>query len=124
MITGSATHRILAAIRLYYREFGASPSHGELERRTSVKRQHVPRHLKRLQDQGYLTWTPGEPNSIVLAMAGDGLCDLDLESACHARGWAIDRSRAPVLVEAHPLLPGVPKWGVSLLQRLDDTGGA
>ena len=117
--TTSACHRVLTAIRQYRREHGCSPSLGEIARRTLVRRQHVGRYLASLQADGYLIYDRAAVETIKLADPAANLSDLDLELACHGRGWTVIRSAAPSVADSFPVDPLVPEWGSSLVGRLD-----
>lgn len=115
----SATDRVLSAVRAYRREHGRSPTLAEIARRTMVKRQHVARYLKRLQDAGYLTYDRRAPEPIMLVDLVANLSDLDLENGCHGRGWTVIKSAAPVIAQSYPVDPVVPNWELPLIDALD-----
>jgi SOS-response transcriptional repressor LexA len=120
--TTSACHRVLTAIRQYRREHGCSPSLGEIARRTRVRRQHVGRYLASLQADGYLIYDRAAVETIKLADPAANLSDLDLELACHGRGWTVVKSRAPAIVEAYPIETAPQGWEVDLLAGLVGQG--
>jgi DNA-binding transcriptional ArsR family regulator len=114
----SPAHRVLTAIRQYRREHGGSPSHSEIARRAGVYRQRVGGHLKRLREAGLLTYTRGAARSIALADPLANMSDVDLELACLARGWRVDKSQVPALPDAFPIDARVPDWGLPALDAL------
>ncbi len=117
--TTSACHRVLTAIRQYRREHGCSPSLGEIARRTLVRRQHVGRYLASLQADGYLIYDRAAVETIKLADPAANLSDLDLELACHGRGWTVIKSTMPAIGDAYPVDTTVPNWELPLIVRLD-----
>jgi len=116
--TSSACDRVLTAIRIYRRQHGRSPSLGEIARRASVRRQHVGRYLVRLQIAGLLVYDRHAIEPIMLADPTANLSDIDLEVACHDRGWTVIMSRAPAVASAFPVDPVVPNWELPLLDKL------
>ena len=116
--TSSACDRVLTAVRIYRRQHGRSPSLGEIARRAVVRRQHVARYLVRLQIAGLLTYDRHAPEPIVLTDPAANLSDLDLENACHRRGWTVTTSAAPMIAASFPVDPVVPIWEVSLTDQL------
>lgn len=117
--TTSATDRVLSAVRAYRREYGRSPTLGEIARRTLVQRQHVARYLKRLQDAGYLVYDRRAAEPITLVDPAANLSDLDLENGCHGRGWTVIKSPVPTVVDVYAVDPVVPKWELPLIDALD-----
>lgn len=116
--TTSACDRVLTAIRVYRREHGRSPTLGEISRRATVRRQHVPRYLVRLQIAGHLTYDRHAAEPIVLADPAANLSDIDLENGCHGRGWTVIKSAAPLIAAAYPVDDVRPAWIPDLVARL------
>ncbi|MBW6524435.1 MarR family transcriptional regulator [Sphingomonas sp. RHCKR47] len=116
--TTSATDRVLSAVRAYRREHGRSPTLGEIARRALVRRQHVARYLKRLQEAGYLVYDRRAAEPITLVDLAANLSDLDLENGCHGRGWTVIKSAVPNLTTSFPVDPVVPNWELPLVDKL------
>lgn len=111
---------VLEFIRRHFRAAGASPSHAEIAGATGLRPQHVGRWLVELRDAGLITFTRRQPRSIALVDRLAMHSDLELELACHARGWTIVRpvpSVAP-LAEVYPLDPDVTDLGLTLLDAI------
>jgi hypothetical protein len=116
--TTSACHRVLTAIRQYRREYGCSPSLGEVARRSHVRRQHVGRYLASLQADGHLIYDRTAIDTIKLTDPAANLSDLDLELGCHGRGWVVIKSALPSIVDAYPVDTMVPNWELPLIDTL------
>ncbi|WP_093332638.1 hypothetical protein [Sphingomonas rubra] len=109
---------MLTAIRVYRREHGRSPTLGEISRRASVRRQHVPRYLLRLQIAGHLTYDRHATEPIVLNDPAANLSDIDLENGCHGRGWTVVKSIAPMISATYPIDPATPDWALPSIRQL------
>lgn len=118
--TGSAWHRVLAAVRQYRREVGCAPSLGEIARRTGIRRQHIGRSLRQCEREGLIVYAPGSSDPIRLVDTAANLSDEELEAALHGRGGRIVWSPAPVVGEAYPVDPRLPDDCAALLHMIDN----
>lgn len=114
----SPCHRVLTAIRQYMAEHGGSPSYGEISYRARVPRQKVGGYLRRLQDDGYLRYTPHGARSIRLIDVCANISTDQMVLALAGRGWAAIPPRVPALAESYPVDPRVTDWGLPLLDSL------
>lgn len=113
---------VLEAIRRHFRAVGGSPSHREISDQTGVGRRHIGLWLDELQAEGMLTYERAHARSIVLTDRCANLSDTELHLACAARGWTVTEPpvTAAPLLDAYPIDPRVPDYGLPLLERLDD----
>jgi SOS-response transcriptional repressor LexA len=119
----SNCRRILAMefIRRYFRDFGTSPSFGEIAAAVSIPVQRVGRLLQPLVDNGELLHTPGKPRSLRLPDRAEELSDAEIALVLLRRGWTVNN------VDLIALSESVTNIGVSVAARLADrsaTAGA
>lgn len=98
-------HRVLAAVRMHYREHGRPPSHADIARRGRVHRTHVSKYLRQLKAEGLIEYEPMAAYSIRLVDPLANFSDEELALALIGRGKSIIDTPLPELADVFPVDP-------------------
>lgn len=115
------SRRILALefIRRYFRQFGCSPSFGEIAAALDIPQPRVGAIVRELVRQGAITHTAGQRRSIVLPMPLDNQSDTDVLLEAQRRGFIVNPAGDPFTV-----LGGVSNLSLHNLRAMNDAAWA
>lgn len=85
-----AKKKILNAIKSLFVRLGHCPSYEEIGKECGLSSlSSVQKHIRNLADEGYLTFEPGRPRSIIVTpreLSGFQTCDLDHRKVYYEKG--------------------------------------
>lgn len=96
-------HRVLAAVRMHYREYGRAPSHADIARHGRVHRTHVSKYLRQLKADGLIEYEPKAAYSIRLIDPLENFSDEELRQSLISRGKMVITIDLPALTAAFPI---------------------
>lgn len=115
---GSRKTQALRAIKEYFREWGRSPSLGEIGGALGISRQHVDKLLDALAREGLIIRKAG-PRGIVLPEPAEMMAREDLLQQLRLQGYVVNGDI--VRPDRHGMLT---HSGLPMLPELDDIPGA
>lgn len=111
-------HRVLAAVRMHYREHGRAPSHADIARQGRVHRTHIGKYLRQLKAEGLIDYQPMTAYSVRLADPLANFSDEELTLALLSRGKMVAQTQLSALAAAFPVDFRTVKSDAPLLARL------
>lgn len=112
-------HRVLTAVRMYYRKHGRAPSHADIARQGRVHRTHISKYLRQLKAEGLINYEPMAAYSIRLVDPLANFSDEELTLALIGRGKTVLNTPLPLLAEAFPIDPRIAEAEALLLAKLE-----